>query len=132
MKTIVFPFDMPNKKAEGYRDHTNSDREVIQMSGSFYTSDKRTLTAQVLYSDLFYQTPGGLNQAQYDENPRQARPGAAAKKSSIDHQNFLAGLVQEYEWNEKVKNTTSIYVTNGVKENPFINNYELEKLKSVN
>ena len=125
-----FSIRYAKQKAEGYRDHTNSDREVIQMSGSFYTSDKRTLTAQVLYSDLFYQTPGGLNQAQYDENPRQARPGAAAKKSSIDHQNFLAGLVQEYEWNEKVKNTTSIYVTNGVKENPFINNYELEKLKS--
>ncbi|MCK5701235.1 MAG: TonB-dependent receptor, partial [Cyclobacteriaceae bacterium] len=38
--------------------------------------------------------------------------------------------VQDYEWNEKIKNTTSIYFTNGVKENPFINNYELEKLKS--
>lgn len=125
-----FSIRYAKQKGDGYRDHTNFDREVIQMSGSFYTSEKRTLKAQILYSDLFYQTPGGLTQEQYDENPRQARPGAAKKKTSIDHQNFLAGLVQDYEWNEKVKNTTSIYFTNGVKENPFINNYELEKLKS--
>ncbi|MCK5367147.1 MAG: TonB-dependent receptor, partial [Cyclobacteriaceae bacterium] len=125
-----FSIRYAKQKGDGYRDHTNFDREVIQMSGSFYTSEKRTLTAQILYSDLFYQTPGGLTKEQYDENPRQARPGAAAKNSSIDHQNFMAGLVQDYEWNEKIKNTTSIYFTNGVKENPFINNYELEKLKS--
>ena len=125
-----FSIRYAKQKAIGYRDHTNSDREVIQMSGSFYTSERRTLTANILYSDLFYQTPGGLTQAQYDENPRQARPGAAEKNSSIDHQNFFAGLVQDYEWSEKLKNTTSVYLTNGTKENPFINNYELERLKS--
>lgn len=118
------------QKGDGYRDHTNFDREVIQMSGAFYTSEKRTLKAQVLFSNLFYQLPGGLTKEQYDNNPRQARPGVAQKNSSIDHQNFMLGLVQDYEWNEKVKNTTSIYFTNGVKENPFITNYELEKLKT--
>jgi iron complex outermembrane receptor protein len=118
------------QKGDGYRDHTNSDREVIQMSGSFFTSKKRTLTAQALYSDLFYQTPGGLTQEQYDENPRQARPKAAERNSSIDHQNFFSSLTQDYRWSEKLKNTTSVYYTNGVKENPFINNYELEKLRS--
>ena len=115
---------------DGYRDHTAFDREVIQLSGRFYTSDKRTLTAQVLFSDLFYQLPGGLTKAEYDENPRQARPGAVTRNSSIDQQNFMAGLVQDYVWSQKVKNTTSVYLTNSFKENPFINNYELEKLKS--
>lgn len=118
------------QKGEGYREHTNFDREVIQMSGSFYTSEKRTLRAQILYSDLFYQTPGGLTKEQYDTDPRQARPGIADKKVSIDHQNLIAGLVQDYEWNEKVQNTTSIYMTNGAKEHPFTMNYEFEKLKS--
>lgn len=125
-----FSIKYAKQKGDGYRDHTNFDREVIQMNGTFYTSEKRVLSAQVLYSDLFYQLPGGLTKAQYDENPRQARPGAADKKTSIDHQNFLAGLVQDYEWNDNFSNTTSIYLTNGIKENPFINNYEVEKLKS--
>lgn len=125
-----FSIRYAKQKGNGYRDHTNSDREVIQMSGSFFTSEKRTLSAQILYSDLYYQTPGGLTLEQYNENPRQARPGVAAKKVSIDHQNFLAGLVQNYEWNENLKNTTSVFFTNGVKEHPFVNNYELEKLKT--
>ncbi len=125
-----FSLRYAKQKGDGYRDHTNFDREVIQMSGAFYTSEKRTLTAQILYSNLLYQLPGGLTKEQYDENPRQARPGAAAKNTSIDHQNFMAGLVQDYEWNNRINNKTSIYFTNGVKENPFITNYELERLKS--
>lgn len=125
-----FSIRYASQHADGYRQHTNSDRETVQMSGTFFPSQKRILTAQILYSDLFYQTPGGLNQAQFDENPQQARPGAAAKNASIDHENFLAGIVQDYEWNDKIRNTTSLYFTNGTKENPFINNYELERLKS--
>lgn len=118
------------QKGDGYRDHTNFDRQVVHISGKFYTSEKRTLSAELLFSDLFYQTPGGLNQSQYDENPRQARPGAAQKNASIDNQYIIAGLVQDYAWSEKLQNTTSIYLTKGIKENPFINNYELEKLNS--
>lgn len=125
-----FSVKYAKQKGDGYRDHTNSDREVVQLSGSFFTSDKRTLNANMLYSDLYYQTPGGLTQEQYDENPRQARPGAAAKKASIHQQNFLAGLVQDYVWSEKLKNTTSIYLNSGTKENPFTTNYELERLHS--
>jgi iron complex outermembrane receptor protein len=125
-----FSVKYAKQKSDGYRDHTNSDREVIQMIGSFFSSDKRTLTGHVLYSDLFYQTPGGLTEEQYNENPKQARPGTADKNTSIDHQNFFTALVQDYEWNKRLKNTTSVYLTNGTKENPFINNYELERLKS--
>ncbi len=125
-----FSIRYAKQKGDGYRDHTNFDREVIQMSGSFYTSNKRTLKAHILFSDLFYQLPGGLTKEQYDDNPRQARPGAAQKNASIDHQNFMGGLVQNYEWNERIKNTTSIYFSTGVKENPFVTNYELEKLKT--
>lgn len=125
-----FSLRYAKQKGDGYRDHSSFDREVIQMSGTFYTSKKRTLTAQIIYSDLFYQLPGGLTKEQYDENPRQARPGAAAKNTSIDHQNFMAGLVQDYEWNNNINNKTAIYFTNGIKENPFITNYEQERLKS--
>ncbi len=115
---------------EGYREHTNLDRESVIMNGTLATSDKGNLSFLTLYSDLFYQLPGGLTKKQYDENPEQARPGAAEKNSSIDHQYFLAGLVQDYKWNEKVSNTTSVFLTNGIKENPFITNYELERLRT--
>jgi iron complex outermembrane receptor protein len=125
-----FSIRFANQKADGYRDHTNTERSVVQMSASLYTSKKRSLTAQILFSDLFYQTPGGLTQAQYDEDPKQARPGAADKNASIYHQSFFAGLVQDYKWSKKFQNSTSIYLTNGVKENPFLTNYQRDKLSS--
>jgi iron complex outermembrane receptor protein len=126
----AFSVKYSKQKGDGHREHTSFNREVIQAGGEFYTSDKRTLMAQFLYSDLFYQLPGGLTKAQYDEDPRQARPGVVEKNSSIDQQNFMAGLIQEYKWSSRFKNNTAVYVTSGIKENPFINNYELEKLKS--
>ncbi|MBL4905362.1 MAG: TonB-dependent receptor [Flavobacteriaceae bacterium] len=125
-----FSVKYAQQKGDGYRDHTNSEKKVLQMSSAFYTSQKRTLRANILYSDLFYQTPGGLTKEQYDANPRQARAGVAEKNASIDHQSFLAGFVQDYVWNETLKNTTSIYLSGGTKENPFTNNYELEKLNT--
>ncbi len=116
--------------SEGYRDHTNLDKETVTVNGSLSTSDKGNLSVLMLYSNLFYQLPGGLTREQYEENPRQARPGAAAQNSSIDHQYFMAGLVQDYTWNDRLSNTSSIFLTGGVTENPFITNYELEKLRS--
>ena len=52
-----------------------------------------------------------------------------AQNSSIDQRNFLTGISQEYDWNDATGNVTSLYVTNGLKENPFITNYELLKSK---
>ena len=125
-----FSMRFASQQADGYRDHTESDRKVFQAGGTFFTSVKRTLSAQMLFSDMFYETPGGLTQQQYDENPRQARPGAERQNASIDNQYFLAGIVQDYEWNEYISNNTSLFYTNNTKENPFTNNYELEKLNS--
>lgn len=129
-KDYRFSIRFVNQKANGYRDHSASTKSIIQMSGSLFTSLKRTLKAQLVYSDLFYQLPGGLTQEQYDKNPIQARPGVAEKNSSLSHQNFFAGLVQDYRWNDKIENTTAIFLTNGTKENPFITNYELTKMQS--
>jgi iron complex outermembrane receptor protein len=125
-----FSMRFASQQANGYRDHTESDRKVFQAGGTFFTSAKRSISAQLLFSDMFYETPGGLTQQQYDENPRQARPGAETQNASIDNQYFLAGIVQDYSWNENLRNSTSLFYTNNVKENPFTNNYELEKLNS--
>ncbi len=37
-------------------------------------SDKQTIHAYILYSDLHYQTPGGLTEAEYNKDPQMARP----------------------------------------------------------
>jgi len=115
--------------ADGYRDHTYSDREVVQLQSRIFASEKTTLSLNLLYSDLFYETPGGLTLDQYEEDPRQARAISKERNASINQQIFLAGLSHDYKINEQFGNVTSVYMTNGSKENPFITNWELERLK---
>src|SRR5690606_2700656 len=71
------------QKSDGYRNHTEMERDVIQATTNFYVSEESTLSAHVLYSDLFYKTPGGLTKQQFEENPKQARPPAEIGRAHV-------------------------------------------------
>ncbi|NHE56921.1 TonB-dependent receptor domain-containing protein [Cyclobacterium plantarum] len=114
------------QKADGYRDHTAMDREVLQLTGHFKPSDKQRLTTQLLYSDLYYELPGALTAAQVEENPRQARPGSAAQNASIDQQSMYGILSHDYQFNPNFSNKTSIYINTVDFENPFNLDYKKE------
>lgn len=115
----------------GYRDHTEVKRNVFQSQTEISNTENNTLFLNILYSDLYYQLPGGLTRLEYDENPKQARQIAIDRKSSIKHENILVGMGNRHNWGDKLSNTTSVYYTNGAKENPFISNYELERTTGI-
>ncbi len=119
------------QKYDGYRKHTQSDRNVLQLQHKIDYSEKASLDIHVLYSDLFYELPGGLTNEQYREDPRQARKVSVDQDAYVDHQNFLLGISHQINWNKKTGNTTVMYVSNGDKENPFITNYEYERLSGI-
>ena len=49
--------------SDGYRDQTNLDLETVQLQGQVFSSKHRTISLQAIYSDMFYQLPGGLTKA---------------------------------------------------------------------
>jgi iron complex outermembrane recepter protein len=114
------------QKADGYRDHTAMDREVFQIAGNFYPSEKQKISTQLLYSDLFYELPGALTATQLEENPRQARPGSAAQNASIGLKSMYGTLGQEYRFSPKTFNKTSVYINTVDFENPFNLDYKKE------
>jgi len=114
------------QNAEGYRDHTAMDREVLQVTGYFQPSKKQKLTTQILYSDLFYELPGALNATQVAENPRQARPGSAAQNASINQKSLYGTLSHDYRFNHNLDNKTSLYINTTDFENPFNLDYKKE------
>lgn len=117
-------------QADGYRDHSQSARDNLSLTGSFQVSEKRTISVLGLYSDLFYQTPGGLTEPQYRVNPRASRlatrtiPGSAEQGAAIYQKTGYLGLSHEYRWNERIQNTTVLYGSLVDFTNPFITNYE--------
>lgn len=112
------------QKADGYRDHNSMQRQTVEWDGLFFTDEKRTLSASLFYSDLFYEIPGGLNAAQELENRKQARPGSEEQNASIDQQLFLLKMGQEYVLNKNFTNKTHVYLTTRQFENPFILDYK--------
>ena len=119
-----------HQQAEGYRNHTELNRDMLELRGEFNLSDQHTVSASFLYSDLFYEIPGGLTLEQFQENPRQARQGnrfvmgSEEANASIDQEYVLIGLTNEYEWNDQLKNQTTIYGNFSSFVNPFNFDYK--------
>ncbi len=115
-----------SQKSDGYREHSAVDRQVFQLGGFFPVSEKQEIRTQLLISDLDYQIPGALNEAQANENPKQARPGSVNQNSSISQQAILLSVGHIYRFNEETSNTTTIYLNTNNFENPFILDYKKE------
>jgi len=123
-------FAYTHQTSDGYRQQTQSRRDVGSWETQLRSSDKQTIHAYMLYSDLYYQTPGGLTQAEYNKDPRMARPAAAGQPSAIQAQaaifqkNFTAGISNTYRFSDHWQNTTAVYGAYTDFTNPGIRVYE--------
>lgn len=117
-------------QSDGYRDQSALVRDNLSLTGSFAVSPKRTVSVLALYSDLHYQTPGGLTLAQYQANPRASRPATTTLPSTASQQAGIyqkvgyLGFSHEYRWNDRIQNTIVIYGSTNDFANPYITNYE--------
>lgn len=126
-----------HQQSDGYRDQSKMGRDVLQIFGNYILDPRRTISTNIFYGDLFYQTPGGLNKAQYDQDASQARPaagpnpGAVEQRATLFNKTFYAGLSQDYDWNEKWSNQTGVYGSFTQFENSSIRNYERKTEQSL-
>lgn len=122
-------FTIQQQRSDGYRNHTEMERTVFQWDLSARTGEKSRLMAHFLYGNLQYQTPGGLNQKEFDSIPRSARPrvgslpGAIEAKASIDQKTFLSGFRYQFRINEHWSDETSLYGAFTRLRNPGIFNF---------
>ncbi len=118
------------QRSQGYREHSGMDRKFIQVSDHFNYTEKGQLRVYFFYSDLNYETPGGLTLAQYKENPIQARPatkfvpGAVGQNASIRNRTFFGGITNDLKITNGLRHVLSIFRSQTLFENPFITNYE--------
>jgi iron complex outermembrane recepter protein len=123
-------FGYTHQSSDGYREHTRMRRDVATWETLFKANEKQQLSASVLYGDLYYQTPGGLTAAQFNANPRGARPAAGAfpsadgAQAAIYQKTFLAGITHQYRFTENFQNTSVVYGAFSNIKNPTFRNYE--------
>ncbi len=119
-----------HQQSDGYREQTRMVRDQLNSTFRFSLSDKEELETAIFYTDLYYQTPGGLNEAEYLTNPRQARPAAGTQPSAVAQQagvslrSFYTGISHQYHFSKNIHNRTGVYGNFVQFENPSIRNYE--------
>lgn len=122
--------DQAYEHYDGYRQNSAMHRNFFQAVDKVRLADNDNLKILGLYSNLFYQTPGGLTLAQYNADPQLARlptatvPGALQQHISITTNMLLGGLVNEYQISDQLRNVVSVFGTYVDFSNPFITNYE--------
>lgn len=119
-----------HQQSDGWRNQTNTRRDVANYTGTFNINTKQSISANIFYSDLYYQTPGGLTMAQLNADPRQSRPAggpfrsAAQQKAALFIKTFYAGFAHDYHFSTQWSNSTSVYTSNTRFRNPSILNYQ--------
>jgi iron complex outermembrane recepter protein len=117
------------QESNGYRNHSALKRDVASWTGHFRLGESRELKTTFLYGNLFYETPGALTKAEYEANPKSARPGSAsfpgaeAARASITQKTFIAGASYEQPIYQKLRNKTVLYGMFTELRNPAIQNY---------
>ena len=63
-------FNFSHLQSHGYRYHTSMRRDVVTWQTQIAAGKKEELHFNLLYGDLFYETPGGLTKTEYQKDPR--------------------------------------------------------------
>ena len=119
-----------HQESGGYREQSDMRKDVANFAGTFSIGTRQNISANIFYSDLYYQTPGGLTPAELAVDPRQARPAAGIFNSAVEQKaalylkTFYTGLANEIQLDNSLINTTSLYVSHTSLKNPTIRNYE--------
>ncbi|MGY4538414.1 iron complex outermembrane receptor protein [Mucilaginibacter sp. UYNi724] len=125
-----FNFNQSYQTYDGYRQNSRMHRTYLQAGDAYQYAPQSELRATILYSDLDYQTPGGLNLAQMQADPRSARlptatlPGAIQQKIRINTKMLLGGLVNDAKLTDRIRNVLAVFGNHVDFANPFITNYE--------
>lgn len=118
-----------HQQSSGYRDHSKLRRDVHTWNGLFHIGENRLLKTTFLYGDLFYETPGALTKAEYDADPKAARPGngsipgAVAANASIHQRMFVAGASYTQPITSNLQNKSTLYGMFTELRNPAISSY---------
>lgn len=125
------------QQAAGYREHTKMKRFNAGVDWQYQLGDNGKITTSYLIGNLYYQTPGGLTKAQFEENPKQARPatpvfpGAVEQEAAVTNLTHLVSSVYETELSSTLLLKVGTIASLTDFKNPTIRNYEKRIEKNI-
>ncbi|MBP3944452.1 TonB-dependent receptor [Sphingobacteriaceae bacterium WQ 2009] len=132
-----YSFSQNYSRSEGYRAQSAMEKLNFHTAHNWKYSKYNALKLYSYYTDLAYETPGGLTLAQYQENPRMARPAAGTTPSAetqqagIKMKSFYTGIAHSSQLTRNFSHEFVLFTNINHIENPFITNYEYRKEANV-
>ncbi len=129
-QNIAFNLQQSHLQSTGYRQQSAMRKDAIQGDLKWKISNKEQLSALLFYTDLHYETPGGITKQQMDSLPTLARqptttlPGAVQQNTGVYNKTGFAALSLYSAFDKICSNTTSVIINHTDFKNPFITNYE--------
>jgi iron complex outermembrane receptor protein len=129
-------FFIANEKTEGWRDQSASSKKNITWLATL-TKNKHIIKGIALFTDLMYQTPGGLTLIQMKQNPRLARqatatlPGAVTQQTAVFNKTLFGSFHHNYQFTKNIDWQNFVVGSNTHFKNPFITNYETRHEKNA-
>lgn len=136
-KKMSWNFGEAFQRSDGYREQSAMKQINLIGSGKMQYGTSNSLALTALFSDLHYETPGGLTRTQFQAKPEQARPpsgpvpGAIDQHTGIYNTTFFGGLTNELNISSSLRHVISVFGTLTDYENPFITNYEARTEKNT-
>jgi iron complex outermembrane receptor protein len=121
------------QRSDGYREHSAMKRNYLQIAQKLDYAPTASLQSLIFYSDLNYETPGGLTAALMESNPRASRPAAGSIRSAVQQQagimskTLFGGVSNQWQISDHFKHVVSVFSSYTDFKNPFITNYEHRK-----
>lgn len=116
-------------QSDGYRQQSAMKKLNLLYQASFATG-LHLFDFLGWYTDLFYQTPGGITAAQMQANPKLARqatptlPSAIQQQTAILNKTLFGGIKDSYKISKQADLISFVTLNHSNFENPFITNYE--------
>lgn len=125
------------QQSGGYRQNSSMNRHYGQVRYRWKYSPGSEIRFLTFYSDLDYQTPGGLTSSQYESNPRSARPatpvspGAVEQHAGVFNKTLFGGVLNETGIARQLRHTFAVFGSLTDFRNPFITNFETRDEKTA-
>ncbi len=118
-----------HQQSDGYREQSAMRRDAVMWQTAWQWK-KQQLKSFFFYTDLYYQTPGGINLVQMQANPKLSRqpagafPGSVQQQAAIYNKTIFGGVSHEATLSDRFVLRSFVTGNHTAFSNPFITNYE--------
>lgn len=126
-----FTINHAYQRSEGYREQSGLRKFFTHTRQLWQYAKHREFDFQLLYTDINYETPGGLTLSQFQVNPRASRPATATtpsaqeQKAGIFNTTVFGGLSHRWNISTNWRHHILLFGSHTDFKNPFITNYEI-------